>query len=150
MNHYLSTMTHKLWPWVMAHDHEQIYYRSNIMSNYFSLTSYFLNLVFKDRRYEIENFRRHSCKVTDPAQKSVKTISFTSNNFFVNCPEMEVTTFNNVPDECQSRVWKQSIIFNCCMFMISPDSCTCGIIFRMVKYYNIFKIFKKYLIYNNL
>jgi len=46
--------------------------------------------------FEIERFQQTQCKVSDPAAASLKKISFSSSNFFVNCPNLAVTKYANV------------------------------------------------------
>lgn len=48
--------------------------------------------------FQVEKFQQIQCKVSDPAAASLKKISFSSSNFFVNCPNLEITKYENVND----------------------------------------------------
>ena len=49
-----------------------------------------------DKQFEIEVFQQIQCKVDDPAQKSLKQISFSSHDFFINCPGLERVEYQNI------------------------------------------------------
>jgi len=52
-----------------------------------------LECLVNGKLFEIERFQQIQCKVSDPAAASLKKISFSSSNFFVNCPNLVVTKY---------------------------------------------------------
>ena len=57
---------------------------------------------------EIEVFEQHECKVDNPTQKALKRVDLENDEFFMNCPNIEITSVNR-PD---SPVTPESIGFN--------------------------------------
>ena len=57
---------------------------------------------------EIEVFEQHECKVDNPTQKALKRVDLENDEFFMNCPNIEITAVDR-PD---SPVTPESIGFD--------------------------------------
>ena len=54
------------------------------------------NCLPNDKEFEIEVFEQVQCAVDDPALKALKSISFDSHEFFINCPNVTRQEYNNI------------------------------------------------------